>query len=961
MSAVKATYGPTFGLRISSPQMGDLLTPGGTMDIIIHTTAELDYAHPTHLYISHGGVDYEVPVAGLPMDENYIVVPGVPVPSVDFTLSADTFPDAVEVYHSPGAGVTIVSPAIGETFPIRGEFSITVRANDLGTPVTHVYFQRNGFSPPLRLPIYGLPVVDGAITIPNIPIPIHSDRIAIIADTLANTLTVEHGYHEGVDILAPAHGTTFVEDEPFDIVLRATDANDRITLVLVNERNITPPGGPHAGTISIQRAENRRIYIQAVITDGYPDGPLTIANIIHQIDPGSISLAPEVPSGLIWPSGKWRFSQVDHIAKLRFSFGELLSQTQRMSELQAGEWYRFLYWENPFARYGNIDTGTPIYRWEEKDYGGGQVARWPVVDAWKYPWAEQQVPHFFRLVYDNAVREYYPLMDSITWGVISRSTDAGLSWNSAIDTQPGFPSTGHILRGHVSVIPYGEKVARHEVYCDFLRETSRGLVMNTPDGEKRIYHLYHVTKISTEIVPANGTPLLEGQDVQISATALGGNILTSFTVDGTSVISTNPFTKVNVQADVYVSAIAIFNAPDATDGTPYSFQCSSDICGTQTWSADGLPPGLSINSSTGLISGTVPYDTAAGDYIVTVTLDNDGRIVTRQLSIHVNFVTEPVPGLIWEAVAKIEGIVTALCQTASGAILIGTDTAKIYRTTDLEDFTHVDTMIGTVTSIIQLESGTVLAGCYHSPGLPSYLRRSTNDGATWANGAETPWFSPTITDMIESPTGTVRALGMFGPLGRIDHHTSTDDGVTMTSAGYAGLVATQFGRVNMDNTGKLLATCSGGGYAAILRAYDGNNLAFIEETDLADVRVGPIVMLEDGRFLAAIHDRVYRGSADGTTWELLQTLPAWGGLATPAFIGAMFAGVVGGKDAVVVCCKNALDAARVYRSGDGFETYTASDSVIDGDLSFKMIRLANGTMLMGTDGSTTNLWKSEPA
>lgn len=35
-----------------------------------------------------------------------------------------------------------------------------------------------------------------------------------------------------------------------------------------------------------------------------------------------------------------------------------------------------------------------------------------------------------------------------------------------------------------------------------------------------------------------------------------------------------------------------------------------------TWSASGLPPGLSINSSTGVISGT---PTAVGAYTVTIT------------------------------------------------------------------------------------------------------------------------------------------------------------------------------------------------------------------------------------------------------------------------------------------------------------------------------------------------------
>jgi hypothetical protein len=622
--------------------------------------------------------------------------------------------------------------------------------------------------------------------------------------------------------------------------------------------------------------------------------------------------------------------------------------------------------ENLFAYYGNIDTGVPLYRWEEKDYGGGQVARWPVIHEWTYPWSEHTiVAHHIRWVYNDpspfdAGEVFHPVLACVRVFIQCWSRDCG---NIVGSPTPGggLPrSKDNFVAGGANIVPYGKKVAAYDIFVDIPYRENGFDWIQTPQGPKRLFHLYHVTKVNADITPEHGTTLLEGSSVVIEATATSSNVLNLFTVDGVDRLATNPYTKTNIDADVYVSAVAIYEAPDATDGTPYSFQCSSDICGTQFWSMEGNPPGLTIDSATGLISGTVPYDTAAGDYTVTVTLDNDGREVTRQFTIHVNFVTEPVPGLVWESLGKIGGgAVTALCQTSTGAILLGTDGAEIYRTTDLASFSLVDTMVGTVTSIIQLASGTIVAGCYHNPGNPNYLRRSTNDGATWANGAETPWFSPTITDLVEYPAGTLRAISMFGSAGRIDHCTSTDDGANMVSVGNYGLAGTQFGRISIDSTGKLLATASGSGYANILRATDGVNPVHVLESGLSDVRVGPIVTLSDGRHLAAINDRVYRGIADGTTWELFQELPAWGGLTTPAVIGCMFAGVIGGKNAVLLCCKDAIDGATVYRSSDGFENYTETTTAIDGDLSFKMIRLADGTMLMGTDGSTFNLWKSE--
>lgn len=63
-------------------------------------------------------------------------------------------------------------------------------------------------------------------------------------------------------------------------------------------------------------------------------------------------------------------------------------------------------------------------------------------------------------------------------------------------------------------------------------------------------------------------------------------------------------------------------APTAPVGSPESYQVvKSGGVGPFAWSATGLPPGLTINAATGLVSGT---PTTTGSYTATVTLTDNG-------------------------------------------------------------------------------------------------------------------------------------------------------------------------------------------------------------------------------------------------------------------------------------------------------------------------------------------------
>ncbi len=90
-----------------------------------------------------------------------------------------------------------------------------------------------------------------------------------------------------------------------------------------------------------------------------------------------------------------------------------------------------------------------------------------------------------------------------------------------------------------------------------------------------------------------------------------------------------------VDQTITVSQAPVFTSASAVAGTinlPFSFTVSSSGPPTPTFSATGLPAWATLNSSTGVISGT---PSAAGVSTVTVTANN-GRAVSQTLTITIN-------------------------------------------------------------------------------------------------------------------------------------------------------------------------------------------------------------------------------------------------------------------------------------------------------------------------------------
>src|SRR5438552_4215596 len=153
----------------------------------------------------------------------------------------------------------------------------------------------------------------------------------------------------------------------------------------------------------------------------------------------------------------------------------------------------------------------------------------------------------------------------------------------------------------------------------------------------------------------NGTNFVSGSTVRWNGTALATTYVSSTQLTATvtaalvaspgtaSVTVVNPpqggGTSNAVTFTITVPPTPVITSPltaTGTVGTAFSYQITATNC-PSSYNASPLPPGLSVNTSTGLISGT---PTVGGVYTVTISATNAGGTGTAPLVITI---TNPVP------------------------------------------------------------------------------------------------------------------------------------------------------------------------------------------------------------------------------------------------------------------------------------------------------------------------------
>ena len=161
-----------------------------------------------------------------------------------------------------------------------------------------------------------------------------------------------------------------------------------------------------------------------------------------------------------------------------------------------------------------------------------------------------------------------------------------------------------------------------------------------------------------------------------ACTTLGSSSTTSVTFNasgasGTATITATSIRQTTVTGSVTVTVTAPpaisttqaqLTAAPVTAGVPYSFSfAATGGAGTLTWSATGLPTGLSISSSTGAISGTA---TAKGTGNITVTVTDSSAAGPKSASSNLTLtINNPAP----PAISTTQAQVTAAPATVGSA------------------------------------------------------------------------------------------------------------------------------------------------------------------------------------------------------------------------------------------------------------------------------------------------------
>ena len=327
--------------------------------------------------------------------------------------------------------------------------------------------------------------------------------------------------------------------------------------------------------------------------------------------------------------------------------------------------------------------------------------------------------------------------------------------------------------------------------------------------------------VNTNTGLISGTPASAGtSNVTISASNAGG------TGSATLTITVVP------PAPVITSALSA----NGTTGSAFSYQIAASNNPT-SYGASGLPAGLSVNTGTGLISGT---PAAAGTSNVTISASNAGGTGSATLTITV---VPPAP---------------AITSALSASVTAGSA------------FSYQITASNSPTS-------------YNATGLPAGLSVNTGTGAITGTPTASGTSSVTLSATNAGGTGTatLTLTVSAGPIATISVSPAT---ATVFSG-----ATQQFSAVSKDSFGNVLNpqpaiawTVSAGG------TIDGNGLFTAGSSTGGPYTVTATSGSTSGTATVSVAENVANGTWTNTTGGLWNTIANWSGGSGPVAAGSGF-------------------------------------------------------------------------
>lgn len=299
------------------------------------------------------------------------------------------------------------------------------------------------------------------------------------------------------------------------------------------------------------------------------------------------------------------------------------------------------------------------------------------------------------------------LTDSADGATASKSVDFTVS--SALSLL-SIPYTGSTLTKDVVIPRQGFNIRLPGNF----QAVNRGLSVSLVSGSLPPGMTLAPRTAASELLDFNGAPTALGTYTSVwKVTDMYGWELTTNSVTFTVNPRTVAFVA-SLASPIFARGEKVYDA-----ASPLKTAGVSGLLGTATWSATGLPDGLTIDPSTGAIVGTITSSSQVGDYDITVTVDDsvDGATSSKNAVITVESalslfsipytggsLTKDVPVPTQGFNIRLPGNYTAVnrgltVSLVSGSLPPGVTLAPRTPSSYLLDFTGTPTVLGTYSSV----------------------------------------------------------------------------------------------------------------------------------------------------------------------------------------------------------------------------------------------------------------------